>query len=220
MRGQIQAAPFTFILIFILACGLAYAASRWRHSGIIDSLRERLAAKVQELETCQKEQSVRKAGDAALPKLPPSIEIRTGRTSPYRLVTTDHGYGRSIVAIGIANVGGQTLSNSKVYLERIVPPLNTAGSNSLLLDGSGFQLRHDDPEKLIEIAHRWEHHKQSRFSMPQQGAFFDTSVFIDDNIRLKFTLRVVAKECERSAVFEMWTDDSKRLNLEFLNYVS
>jgi hypothetical protein len=45
----ITGAPFTFVLAAILVCGLAYTASRWRHSGIIDLLRERLAAKDQQI---------------------------------------------------------------------------------------------------------------------------------------------------------------------------
>jgi hypothetical protein len=43
-------APFTFILATVLVGGLAYAASRWRHGGIIELLRERLAAKDQQLD--------------------------------------------------------------------------------------------------------------------------------------------------------------------------
>ncbi|MEO8223846.1 MAG: hypothetical protein ABI661_03500 [Gammaproteobacteria bacterium] len=45
----IVAAPFTFVLAAILVAGIAYAASRWRHSGIIEILRERLAAKDQQV---------------------------------------------------------------------------------------------------------------------------------------------------------------------------
>lgn len=216
----ISAAPFTFTVIFALAFALAYAASKWKHGANIDSLRERLAAKTQELETLQKQSPLRETREGGPSILPPKIEIRTGRTAPYHVVTTDNGYGRNVVAVGVANVGGQTLSNCKVYLERIVPPLDARGSSSLLLDGGGFQLRHDDPEKLIEIAHRWEHHTQSRFSVPQHGAFFDTRVLLDESVRLKFAVRVAAQECERSAVFEMWTDESGRLRLEFLNYSS
>lgn len=46
----VSAAPSTFVLIAVLVCGLAYAASRWRHVGIIELLRERLAAKDQQLD--------------------------------------------------------------------------------------------------------------------------------------------------------------------------
>jgi hypothetical protein len=45
----IAAAPFTFLLAAILVSALAYAASRWRHGGIIELLRARLAAKDQQI---------------------------------------------------------------------------------------------------------------------------------------------------------------------------
>lgn len=48
--ATIATAPFTFILALALICGLAYAASRWRYSGIIELLRERLLAKDQQLD--------------------------------------------------------------------------------------------------------------------------------------------------------------------------
>lgn len=47
--ATIAMAPFTIILVAVLVSGLAYAASRWRHGAIIDLLRERLAAKDQQL---------------------------------------------------------------------------------------------------------------------------------------------------------------------------
>ncbi|WP_394144567.1 hypothetical protein [Burkholderia multivorans] len=41
---------------------------------------------------------------------------------------------------------------------------------------------------------------------------------MDDTTRRTFALRVTATECERSALFEIWADDSKKLHLKFVNY--
>ncbi len=48
--GTISAAPFTFFVACVLVAGLAYAASRWKHSAIIDLLRERIVAKDEQLD--------------------------------------------------------------------------------------------------------------------------------------------------------------------------
>jgi hypothetical protein len=48
--GTVSAAPFTVLILVVLVSVVAYAASRWRHSGIIETLRERLAAKDQQLD--------------------------------------------------------------------------------------------------------------------------------------------------------------------------
>jgi hypothetical protein len=48
--ATIANAPFTFILFAVLIFALAYAASRWKHGAIIELLRERLAAKDQQLD--------------------------------------------------------------------------------------------------------------------------------------------------------------------------
>lgn len=88
----------------------------------------------------------------------------------------------------------------------------------MLLDGTGFQLRHDDPEKLVEIASHRGNNK-FRFSTPIASGFFDTSQWLDDNTRRTFSIRVNATECKRLARFEIWPDESKRLQLKFLNYI-
>ncbi len=41
--STISSAPFTFIILFVLASSLAYLASTWRYQGIIDLLREQLS---------------------------------------------------------------------------------------------------------------------------------------------------------------------------------
>lgn len=41
--STISSAPFTFIILLVLAFSLAYLASSWRHQGIIDLLREQLS---------------------------------------------------------------------------------------------------------------------------------------------------------------------------------
>jgi hypothetical protein len=48
--ATVSGAPLTFLLVLIVAAGAAYAASSWRHAGIIELLRERLAAKDERLD--------------------------------------------------------------------------------------------------------------------------------------------------------------------------
>lgn len=149
----------------------------------------------------------------------PKIEIVTEASAPYQVdeILSDHV--RSTVKVGVRNAGGKTLSNCKVYIEDISPPTNSPGGPTLLLDGSGFQLRYDDPEKLVDVAAHWDNHDKFKFSTPLGGGFFDTTQLMDEKTRRAFSIRVTATQCNRSARFEIWVDESKRLHLAFLNYL-
>jgi hypothetical protein len=70
--GTVTAAPFTFLLLAVLLSGVAYAASRWRHTGIIDILRERLAAKDQQLDEYRERLHLVPAHGSEYAKLPHS----------------------------------------------------------------------------------------------------------------------------------------------------
>jgi hypothetical protein len=126
----------------------------------------------------------------------------------------------STVRIGIKNAGGKTLSNCKVYIEKISPPTNSPGGTTLLLEGTGFQLRHDDPEKIIDVAAHWDNNDKFRFSTPIGGGFFDSTQMMDGKTRRTFAIRVTAMECERSALFEILADESRKLNLKLLNDIN
>ncbi|CAJ7430962.1 Uncharacterised protein [Burkholderia pseudomallei] len=151
--------------------------------------------------------------------LAPKIEIITEPSAPYQVDEILSEHVRSTVKIGIRNAGGNTLSNCKVYIEDISPPTNSPGGPTLLLDGSGFQLRYDDPEKLVDVAAHWDNHDKFRFSTPIGGGFFDTTQLMDERTRRTFSIRVAATQCNRSARFEIWADESKKLHLAFLNYI-
>ena len=150
----------------------------------------------------------------------PKIEIRTEDRPPYQITDVKSGHVESTVKVGITNAGGKTLSNCKVFIERIAPPPNLPGGDTQLLEGSGFHLRHDDPEKLIDIASHWDHIDKFKFSTPMPGGFFNNALYMEDGLRRTFAVRVVATECERSALFEIETDAAKRLHLKFLNYIN
>lgn len=110
--STVSAAPATFALIFVLACGIAYRASKWKHSATIDLLHARLAAKDQELDGYRKQASGNEIGKGVLPNIaPPKIELCIAQAAPYHMVTARNGHWRSTVAIGIRNSGGQTFSN-------------------------------------------------------------------------------------------------------------
>ncbi|MEF9443984.1 hypothetical protein OWS73_37005 [Burkholderia sp. 1B3(2022)] len=152
--------------------------------------------------------------------LDPKIEIRTEDRPPYQITDVKSGHVESTVKVGITNAGGKTLSNCKVFIERIAPPPNLPGGDTQLLEGSGFHLRHDDPEKLIDIASHWDHIDKFKFSTPMPGGFFNNALYMEDGLKRTFAVRVVATECERSALFEIETDAAKRLHLKFLNYIN
>lgn len=152
--------------------------------------------------------------------LDPKIEIHTEDRPPYQITDVKGGHVESTVKVGITNAGGKTLSNCKVFIERIAPPTSLPGGESQLLDGSGFHLRHDDPEKLLDIASHWDHIDKFKFSTPMPGGFFNNAVYMEDGVKRTFAVRVVATECERSALFEIETDAAKRLHLKFLNYIN
>ncbi|AOI92774.1 hypothetical protein WS57_29430 [Burkholderia pseudomultivorans] len=152
--------------------------------------------------------------------LDPKIEICTEDKPPYQITDVKAGRVESTVKVGIKNAGGKTLSNCKVYIDRIAPPTNSPGGDTHLLEGGGFHLRHDDPEKLLDIASHWDHLDKFKFSTPISGGFFDSSVYMEDGTKRTFAVRVVATECERSALFEIETDAAKRLHLKFLNYIN
>jgi len=48
--STISSAPFTFIILFVLAFSLAYVASTWRYQGIIDLLREQVTSSKNRIE--------------------------------------------------------------------------------------------------------------------------------------------------------------------------
>lgn len=167
----------------------------------------------------------RSSGDAAVATSPaaalaPKIEIVTGPATPYQVTEVQGGRVLSTVRVGIRNAGGKTLSNCKVYVEKLSPPANLPGGDTQLLEMSAFHLRHDDPEKLMDIAAHWDHVSQFRFSTPISGGFFETANYMEDGVKRTFAVRVSATECERSALFEIWTDESRRLHLKFLNYIN
>jgi hypothetical protein len=80
-------------------------------------------------------------------------------------------------------------------------------------------LRHDDPEKLISIAGRWEHVEKFKLHTPVSGTFFDATTNIDVEPPRTIVIRVVATECQRGATFRIWSDEAKALHLDFISYV-
>lgn len=150
----------------------------------------------------------------------PKIEICFEKGAPYEVIEATHGRVKSTVRIGLKNIGGVTLANCKVSIEKIVPEPSIPGGLPLLLDGAGFTLRYDDPEKHVEIATHWNHVDKYRFSLPLHGGLWTTTEYIEDQPERTILVRVEASGYQRSASFRISVDDSKALHLAFLGYVS
>ncbi len=150
----------------------------------------------------------------------PHIEIHHQQNAPYEVSAIQHHHVLSTVRIGITNSGSRPLSNCKVYVEKIAPEPALPGGLPILLDGAGFTLRHDDPEKFVDVAAHWDHVDKFRFSAPIGGGFAETLSYIKSRQPLTIMIKVVAVECQRCASFRIWTDDAKAMHLQFISYVS
>ncbi|HJU19706.1 MAG TPA: AIPR family protein [Stellaceae bacterium] len=105
-------------------------------------------------------------------------------------------------------------------VDKISPEPSLPGGPSMLLDGSGFTLRHDDPEKLIDIAGHWDHVNKYRFCTPPSGGFYESLNYIDDEVTRIFIIKIYATETQRSASFRISTDAERALHLEFVGYIN
>lgn len=150
-------------------------------------------------------------------QLPGKIEICSKSGAPYEVSVIIGGRTKSTVAIGIRNSGGTAISNCKVYIEKIAPPPLYVLQGPILLDERGFSLHPFDPEKLVDVAVYWEHLGQYRFLEPPNGVLFAEGLtLIDVDIRRSIVVKVVATECTRSAMFNIWLDESRKLRLQFV----
>ncbi|WP_175874060.1 hypothetical protein [Burkholderia sp. BCC0397] len=149
---------------------------------------------------------------------PHQIEIHTEEAQPYHELTQESGHLLSTVRVGIKNTGTKTLSNCRVYVEKVSPPASPLDSGSILLENAVFNLRTDDPEHLVDVAAHWDHMNQYRFSAPGATGFYEAMQYMDDDRKRTFVIRVTARECERSAIFEIHVDKSRRLHLKFVAY--
>jgi hypothetical protein len=152
--------------------------------------------------------------------LPGKVEIAFRKAAPYEETKVSHHHVLSTVRIGLTNPGGTPLSNCKVYIEAISPEPAILGGLPILLEGGGFTLRHDDPEKLIDIATHFDHVDKFRFNAPANGVFAETLNFIDDQPSRTILVKIEATGHQRSASFRLSTDDAKALHMEFLGYVN
>ena len=150
-----------------------------------------------------------------------TIEICFRPGAPYEISEIIQGRVRSAVRIGIRNSGGSPLSNCKVYIESVSPPPAHVGLFPALLDGGSFVLRHDDPEKLIDIALYWNHLKQYRFSTPVGGFISAESLnYMNETEQRDFVIKFVATECQKSTMFKILVDETKKLRLQYIGDAS
>jgi hypothetical protein len=110
---------------------------------------------------------------------------------------------------------GRPFFNCSIFIEKIVPEANIVGGLPIRLEGSGFDLRPDEPEKLLDIAYQWEHMNQFRFSAPIAPAYGGALNYLEDSIERTIEIRIaVGREFQKTATFKIWTDASKKLHLK------
>ena len=155
-----------------------------------------------------------------LGKSAPQIEIHHQQYAPYEVSEIQHNHVLSTVRIGITNSGSRPLSNCKVYIEKVTPEPALPGGLPILLADAGFNLRHDDPERFVDVAAHWDHVDKFRFSAPIGGGFAEALSYIESKQPLTIMIKVTAAECQRSASFRIWTDEVKAMHLQFISYIS
>lgn len=159
-------------------------------------------------------------GASAASQEDPVIEFFTGPGAPYHLVDNTSGRSKSTVRIGVRNTGGRTLSNCKIYIEHGDPPSDNHHQGPYLLETGAFQLRGDDPEKLVDVALRWNHLDAFMFCVPFPAGFAGATTYdMKGNGPRTFVLRAEATECRREAKFQIVTDESSVLHLTMLGYL-
>jgi hypothetical protein len=148
------------------------------------------------------------------------IEIRCEHRAPYQVSDVRGGRIISSVSIGIRNSASSPLSNCQVSVERIAPEPPIPGGWPVILDGGGFTLRHDEPEKLVLVATHWNHVDKFRFNAPAAAVGFgEQLMFIEDKEPRTFVLRVAATKHQRSATFRLWTDERRSIHLDWIGYL-
>ncbi len=108
---------------------------------------------------------------------PGSIEIFFKSDAPYEVSDVQHHHVLSTVRIGLHNIGGTPLRTARCTWRKSLPEPALPGGLPILLEGGNFTLRHDDPEKLVDIASHWDHVEQYRFNAPLGVGFAETLQF-------------------------------------------
>jgi hypothetical protein len=144
------------------------------------------------------------------------LEIRFKPASPYEVSEISRGHGLSTIKIGLKAVG-KTFSNCQIYIEKMAPAPPMPGGFPILLLDNAPMLRPDDPETLIRVASKWDHVGKYRFTAPLPP-MDSSSWYIDDNpprlVEIKVTARYDAGDFQKTALFRIRVDESKKLHLE------
>ena len=149
-----------------------------------------------------------------------SVEFLCRSEPPYEITSISNGQINRSLRIGIKNTGRSAISNCRVYVDKISPPTNMAGGDTLQIDGTGFTLRPGDPEKLIDVANKWGHSKTYRFSFIS-GGFHDSNSDLNPEVDRFFNIKLVSSEITVAALFKICKDRNEdALRIVFLNYVS
>jgi len=144
------------------------------------------------------------------------LEVSFKSAPPYETTEISHGHGLSTIRIGLKAIG-RTFANCQVYIDKIAPEPPLPGGLPLLLADNAPMLRPDDPETLIRVASQWDHVGKYRFTAPLPP--MNSSLwYIDDDpprlIEIKVTARTDSGNFQKTALFQIRVDESKRLRLE------
>jgi hypothetical protein len=144
----------------------------------------------------------------------PTLDIRFEPRTPYETSEVASGHVLSAVKLGL-KAEGRPLLNCSIFIEKMAPEAKIVGGLPIRLEGSGFNLRPDDPEKVLDIAYQWEHMSQFRFSSPIAPVYGGALNYLDDNIERTIEIKIaVGAEFQKTATFKIWTDAAKKLHLQ------
>jgi hypothetical protein len=72
-------------------------------------------------------------------------------------------------------------------------------------------------QKLIDVAFHWDHLNKYRFSTPIGGLIAAESLnYMNETEQRKFVIKFVATECQKSTMFKILVDETKKLRLQYI----
>jgi len=146
------------------------------------------------------------------------IEIRHKIGEPYEKTEIKSDKIRSTVSIGLKNIGGKTLSNCRVTIDKILPPHPHIHDQVMMLGNTLQTIRMDDPEIYIGVCEYWSHINKFRFLLNEGGLVgpFELN-WIDAIEERMIVIKATSEETHKTSVFKISLDENKILRMKFVS---